>query len=137
MDPNVIVQVQTPQILTWAFCVMALSLVGIAGTLVSLARRLSRIETGLEPIAQMAARVEVIQTNSFTVKTMHEHADDFGFGTKATNQMLAGLVDSCSKSCQQGERVWRAIEQLAHVMRHDVETRTGRKIPPPGPEVPM
>lgn len=49
MDPNIIVEVQTPQILTWATGVMALSLVGIGAALGQLARRVKQIETDLAP----------------------------------------------------------------------------------------
>jgi hypothetical protein len=116
MEPPIIVQVEMPQMLTWAAGLMALTLVAIA----------LRIEN-------IATRMKDVSHNVYQLKSMHEHPDDHGFGTRATDEMLSGLVEACSSNCRQSEKVWRSIDRLAHYIAHDIESRTGRPPPPPPP----
>jgi hypothetical protein len=114
---------------------MALALVAISLTLKSVAGRVKNIEANMGAVLGIGGRMKSVQEDTQSVKTMHEHPDDYGFGSKETNKMLKGLMEACSTNCQEASRVWRSLDTLAYYIKYDVETRTGKKIPPPPLEV--
>lgn len=116
MDPNIVVEVQTPAILNAVAGLVAVTLAGLA----------VRIE-------QIGSRVKNVETVVSVIQTMHEHPDDSGFGTATTNRLLGELTTCCSSNCRQAENVWRSLDRVAHYIRHDFEERTGKKMPPPRP----
>jgi hypothetical protein len=66
------------------------------------------------------------------LETMHQHPDDFQFGTKATNEMVATLTSECRKTCQRNREVADSIDNLAALLRYDIKQRTGITPPPNG-----
>jgi methyl-accepting chemotaxis protein len=64
------------------------------------------------------------------LKTMHEHSDDFGFGTKETNRRLSNVAEILEKVASMSERSARTVDQLVHYVQADYEARTGNKLPP-------
>ncbi len=58
-----------------------------------------------------------IQADTKKIVLMHQDPDKYGFGTGATNNLVDALT--------------RAIRELTHYIRWDIEDRTGKKPPPP------
>ena len=62
-----------------------------------------------------------IHADSKAVLAMHKDPDKHGFGTSEQDELLAGLT--------------RAIKALTHYIAWDIEDRTGKRPPPPKPDV--
>ncbi len=111
---TVICQLAHVDFLMWASGVCVLTLVGVA----------IRLEN-------LASRVRNVQETVTDQKTMHEHADDYGFGTKETNEMLKGLLASTRSSAKESDKVYRALTAMIHYITYDIKQRTGQTPPPP------
>jgi hypothetical protein len=64
---------------------------------------------------------------------MHEHADDYGFGSKEVNLRLSELLKEISKSTGENRRVADSIQDLIHYITFDIKRRSGESPPPPPP----
>jgi hypothetical protein len=64
--------------------------------------------------------------------TMHEHADDFGFGTKKTNNQLHELLKAIASAVAESRRTGESLHRLIHYITFDIKQRTGKE-PPPAP----
>lgn len=115
MDP-ICNEVHIPQMLSWAAGILALAVVGIAAR--------------IEAMAKIARDIQVKITDC---KTMHEHPDDYGFGSKETNEMMRGLVIATEASSRESEKVFRALTTMIHYITYDIKQRTGKTPPPPTP----
>jgi hypothetical protein len=100
--------------IAWAAGICVLTIIGIA----------IRLEN-------LASRVKDVQQRVIDTKTMHEHADDYGFGTKETNEMLQGLLTSTRTSAKESDKVYRALTAMIHYITYDIKQRTGHSPPPP------
>jgi hypothetical protein len=106
--------------LNWAAGVMAIMLV----TLVA------RIEMLHSHIIKGLARQTELLSSIRNLETMHEHPDDYNFGTVATNKMVTALMKNCQEVCNRHGRVLDAVERLTSVIAYEHEERTGKKLPP-------
>ncbi len=102
--------------LSWGAGIVALTLVGIV----------FRIEA-------MGARVREIKAGVESAHVMHEHADDYGFGTGQTNRLLREVLSATSSNSRSSEAVARSINELTHYLTWDIKQRTGETPPPPPP----
>jgi hypothetical protein len=65
--------------------------------------------------------------------TMHEHADDFGFGTRNTNNQLKALLTAISQAVEESRRTGESLHKLIHYITFEIRERTGKSPPPPPP----
>lgn len=108
---------EIPAALSWGAGLIALTMVGFA----------IRMET-------MGARVRDIKSGVDRARVMHEHADDYGFGTVETNRLLRDLVVASANNARESERVCRVVRELTHFIIWEIKDRTGKTPPPPPPE---
>jgi hypothetical protein len=111
-----------PSIWNWGAGVAVVALFGIGAQLTALH---VLFKHGLERQGQMLDKI-------IALETMHQHPDDFQFGTKATNEMVATLTSECRKTCQRNREVADSIDNLAALLRYDIKQRTGITPPPNG-----
>jgi hypothetical protein len=106
--------------LSWAAGVMAVAIVGI----------LARIEILHSGMAKALTRQSDVLDSLQRLETMHEHPDDYNFGTSDTNKMMIALGNNCEQVCKRHGQVLYAIERLASLIAYDIEQRTGKRPPP-------
>jgi hypothetical protein len=121
MDP-VHVVVDTPPMVNWAAGVIAIGLVALLARLEQLHAHMSK---------GLARQVDLLEAMR-NLETMHEHPDDYKFGTSETNRMVLAIGANCEQVCRRHSQVLVAIERLAQLISYDIEQRTG-KCPPPMP----
>jgi hypothetical protein len=112
--------VQTPPMLNWAAGVMAIMLVTLVARIEMLH---SHIIKGLDRQTELLSTLR-------NLETMHEHPDDYNFGTQNTNRMVTTLMHNCQEVCNRHGRVLDAVERLTSVIAYEHEERTGKKLPP-------
>ena len=120
MDPMPEVIVHTTPMLNWAAGVIAIALVGL----------LARIEQLHSHIAKALDRQSKLLEKIDNLETMHEHPDDYDFGTSDTNKMVMAIGANCEAVCRRHSQVLHAIERLAQLISYDIEQRTGKRPPP-------
>jgi hypothetical protein len=106
----------------WAAGVIAIGLVAL----------LARLEQLHAHMAKGLARQAELLESLRNLETMHEHPDDYKFGTSETNRMVLAIGANCEQVCRRHSQVLVAIERLAQLISYDIEQRTG-KCPPPMP----
>jgi len=111
-------------IMVWSSSVFALTIVGMS-------IRQEMIATKI--IALMTSLSGVKETVDIT-KVMHDHPDDYGFGSAETNKLLKESAEIQKKNSEELRETRRSLKELVHVMRHDIELRTGRPVPPQLPD---
>jgi hypothetical protein len=121
MDP-VHVVVDTPPMVNWAAGVIAIGLVAL----------LARLEQLHAHMAKGLARQAELLESLRNLETMHEHPDDYKFGTSETNRVVLSIAANCEQVCRRHSQVLVAIERLAQLISYDIEQRTGH-CPPPMP----
>ena len=110
---------------SWALGVIAL-------TLVVLATRQEVVASKLKPIIyleSLIATVSHIDKLVTELKNMHEHPDDYGFGTDDTNRMVRGTEAQLTEAARLLDKVGKLVGQLAVVFEMDYQDRTGKTIP--------
>jgi hypothetical protein len=125
MEPLQEVVVHIPPMLAWAFGVVAVALVGL----------LARVEQLHSHIIKGLSRQSELLESLRNLETMHEHPDDYKFGTSETNRMVLAIGNNCEQVCRRHSQVLIAIERLAQLIAYDIEQRTGH-CPPPMPVKP-
>lgn len=123
LEPT-IVQIETPAMLSWAAGIMAVSLVGVSGALITLSKRMGDVRDMVSGIPLMSSRTDDVKAHAIRSTTMHEHPGDYGFGTRESERMLRVLVDSTSKHIAETERVLQALTRLTDIIEKDIEFRT-------------
>ncbi len=68
-----------------------------------------------------------------SIKVMHEHADDFDFGTKETNERLIELEKLNIKIFGEMKSSNNNMHALVHYVKFYIEKQTGEKPPPVPP----
>ncbi len=118
-----IVHCELPQLVSWAGLTIALAIVGIGIR-----------QQAIHKMASTALNKQTAHLDSLKdLRTMHEHADDFGFGTKATNERLDKLLTAITASTEESQRVSDSLYRLVHYITFDIKSRTGKAPPPPPP----
>ncbi len=83
------------------------------------------------PIARwflrLGAMVAKAQREVSKMLAMHEHADDFGFGTEETNQLIMANREMVKTMTADNRR---GMKELVHYIKWFVEVQTGEKPPP-------
>jgi hypothetical protein len=115
-------EMHLPAIWNWGAGIVALTLVGMGIQLQTLH---ALFKHGLSRQADMIEKI-------IALETMHQHPDDFQFGTKDTNAMLNAMTKECRKTCQRNREVADSIDNLAALIRYDIKQRTGLNPPPNG-----
>lgn len=118
IESTQVIIAELPSLWSWSAGIVALTIVALG--------------IRQEMIANKVRNIEGIVT---TMKIMHEHADDYGFGTKRTNNLIDEMQQATVKSTNAIRISSNSIDQLAHFIKVDIETRTGKKLPPPPIEV--
>jgi hypothetical protein len=114
------VMVHIPPMIEWGTGIIAVTLVALA----------ARIEVLHSHMAKALDRqVDVLGTLK-NLETMHEHPDDYKFGTSDTNKMVQQIGANCEQVCRRHNQVLIAIERLAQLIAYDIEQRTGKRPPP-------
>jgi hypothetical protein len=93
----------------------------IAVTMIALVARVESIGVRVTKMKRCVENIEVV----------HEHPDDYKFGTTDTNKLLSQMMECCKSNCRESSRVFTAVDRLAQLIAWDIEKRTGRKPPPP------
>jgi hypothetical protein len=119
-EPLQEVIVHIPPMLAWAAGVMAIALVGL----------LARVEQLHSHIVKGMSRQTELLDSLRNLETMHEHPDDYKFGTSETNKMVLAIGANCEQVCRRHSQVLLAIERLAQLIAYDIEQRTGKRPPP-------
>jgi hypothetical protein len=114
------VAVDLPEIFKWGSGVAVLTLVAMG---VRLQNMFTLVKTAIEKQA-------VVIKGLNDLKVMHEHPDDYDFGTGATNRTLAAMLAECQSTCAANRRVAESVENLAALIRYDIKQRTGKEPPP-------
>ena len=112
--------VQTPPMLNWAAGVMAIMLV-------TLVARIEMLHTHF--IRGLDRQTELLKSLK-KLETMHEHPDDYDFGTSDTNALVLALKTNCDMVCRRHSLVLQGLERLTSLISYDIEQRTGKKLPP-------
>jgi hypothetical protein len=99
---------------------MAIALVGL----------LARVEQLHAHIVKGLSRQSDLLDSLRNLETMHEHPDDYNFGTADTNKMVQQIGANCEQVCRRHTQVLIAIERLAQLIAYDIEQRTGKRPPP-------
>lgn len=120
---DAIVECQLPQIVHWASGAMALAVLAIGFAVQNIH------SIGKQAIAAQRTTHDALET----LHTMHQHPDDYGFGTKATNIHLTNLLVSIQESTEESRRVGDSLHDLIHYIMFDIKSRTGKAPPPPPP----
>ena len=107
---------ETPTIFIWAASVVVVSITGIG----------IRQHFSLSRMAKILAGVELLTE-------MHRHADDYGFGTRNTNELLQAAVAASTASEKASIATTRSLRELIHYMLHDMKSRNVNP-PPPKPD---
>jgi len=102
---------------------MALALVGVG----------LRLQTMVNLAKDAVSKQQIHLRALRDLETMHEHADDYGFGTKATNEQLKGLIEAFRESVEENRRISDSLYRLVHYIKFDIKGRTGQEPPPPPP----
>jgi hypothetical protein len=102
MEPTTIVQIETPAMLSWAAGIMAVSLVGVASTLIALSRRVGEIKDMVVTVPMIAERVGV---------------------AAESERMLRVLMDSTTRHIAETDKVLTALNRLTEVISKDIEDR--------------
>ncbi len=100
--------------------------VGVFLALAIIAVRLEMLQSRLKDTKQMTRRL----------LEMHQHADDYGFGTVETNKLLRANSEAQTELLRAVTANTLAVGQLIHVFNFDYHERTGTRVPPKTPEVP-
>ena len=74
----------------------------------------------------------ILRRESGKLLHMHEHADEYGFGTVALRARQDAEREQMRKLVTDNTR---AMREVAHYIRWMIEDRTGHKPPPPTPAV--
>lgn len=126
------VVVQLPELVVWSASIFALTMVGMS-------IRQEMLSTKIVAVLETLAK---IKSTGEAVLNMHEHADDYGFGTRQTNSLLK-IAMQVQKDLQDESRTIQtrleadahstrqSLVQLVNLLRYDIEQRTGKKVPPP------
>lgn len=122
MDP-IVHTIDTPALWGWGVAVIALVVVGIG---IRIQRLVSMIQHGLDKQVNLLNGISEL-------KTMHDHADDFGFGTRATNEHLEKLIEALSDYAKENRHISNGLRDLIHYTTFDIKARTGHDPPPPPP----
>ncbi len=120
-----LVTVQLPPLLVWSSSIFALALVGMGIRQEMIASKVLVLLTKLSDLKMVVDKV----------KTMHDHPDDYGFGTRQTNELLKSTARVLAENANRAKDIHTAIENLVHVIKHDFEQRTGTTIPPRMPKI--
>lgn len=122
MDP-IVHQIQPPPLWNWAVGIIALAIVAVGARMQTLA---SSIKMGLQRQTELIAGIAEI-------KTMHDHPDDYGFGTRQTNLKLERLLKALTEAAEENRRIGDQLYRLTHYLQFDIKSRTGKEPPPPPP----
>jgi hypothetical protein len=122
MEPSIIHD-KLPQLVSWSAGIMAIAIVSIGWRLVALHTMLQK---GLLRQDHMIEAMDKLVT-------MHEHADDFGFGTRNTNMQLKDLLAAISTAVAESRRTGDSLHKLIHYITFEIRERTGKTPPPPPP----
>lgn len=111
-----------PPFIYWAVGIMTLAVI-VAGV------RQEYTNSRLRKICDKLGDV----TDTLTiVKTMQEHPEDYGFGTKRTNELLEENLRASTEAAKQSAETSRAIRALTHYIMEEMRTRGHNPLPPTG-----
>jgi len=114
--------VEFPDIVVWACGIAVLAIVGLV----------IRQEHALNKITYLRAQIEDAMRVITQIKTMHDHPDDFDFGTKRTNEILTQTLEVVAETSKQNAETSRILKELTHYLKADLESRGVKPIPPIG-----
>ncbi len=79
--------------------------------------------------AQIQAKLGAIAMKVNRLVEMHDHADDFEFGTKTTNRHLREMESVNQKVLEHQSSIDQSLKEMVRLMRWDIKRRGGD--PPP------